>query len=56
MTHCTHCNETFFSVDVLRYDTSNKPVIQPFSILKYCPFCGKALKKVEVKPNGVYVD
>lgn len=56
MTHCTRCNETFFSVDVLRYDTSSKTVIQPFSILKYCPFCGKELKKVEVKSNGVYVD
>jgi len=56
MTYCKYCDKTFFSIDVLRRDIYNKSVIQTFHTFKYCPFCGKKLEEVEVKPNGIYVD
>ena len=35
---CSHCGEVVLALEVLRYDTSDRPVAQQM-IPKYCPFC-----------------
>ena len=46
---CKHCNEFFFSVKVLRHDTSNELVEQEIQNIKYCPFCGERIDRNEQK-------
>jgi len=35
---CSHCGEVVLALEVLRHDTSSRPVAQSM-IPKYCPFC-----------------
>ena len=39
---CSHCGEVVLALEVLRHDTSSRPVAQSM-IPKYCPFCGEKL-------------
>lgn len=45
MFRCLSCNEIFLSVEVLRRNTSNRPVIAKFETVNYCPFCGGKVEK-----------
>lgn len=47
MFRCNSCDEFFFSVDVLRHDTSSRPVIMTMNNIKYCPLCGKEVEELE---------
>ena len=40
MFYCKDCMEYFFSVEILRHDTSDHPVIVKKQKIDYCPFCG----------------
>lgn len=40
MFYCKDCMEYFFSVEILRHDTSDRPVIVNKQKIDYCPFCG----------------
>jgi hypothetical protein len=46
MVRCNKCEEFIFSIEVLRHDTSDRPVVGNVTNIKYCPFCGR---KVENK-------
>ncbi len=45
MFRCLSCNEIFLCVEVLRRNTSNRPVIAKFENVNYCPFCGGKVEK-----------
>ena len=47
MYHCKFCDEIFFSVDVLRHDTSSRPVIMTMNNVSFCPFCGQKVEEME---------
>jgi hypothetical protein len=40
---CSNCDEFIFSIEVLRHNTSSKPVISNVCNIKYCPFCGEKI-------------
>lgn len=42
--HCKKCDELIFSIEVLRHNTSNEPVLSKIYNIKYCPFCGEKIK------------
>ena len=39
---CNKCEEIILDVEVLRFNTSNRPVTQTMEP-KFCPFCGSDL-------------
>lgn len=49
MFHCASCDEVFFSVEVLRYNTPNTTSIYPTIVrldnVKYCPWCGGEVER-----------
>lgn len=45
MFRCLSCNEIFLSVEVLRHNTSNRPVIAKIEKINCCPFCGGKVEK-----------
>ena len=56
MFHCTSCDEVFFSVEILRYNTPNTtsiyPVIARLENVKYCPWCGGKVEKDDYKKRS----
>lgn len=40
---CPKCFEVIFTVQILRFTTSDKAITQSAINFKYCPFCGERL-------------
>lgn len=40
---CDKCDELIFSIEVLRHDTSDRPIVSNVYNIKYCPFCGERI-------------